>query len=246
MTTDSLKPLKRRIAPTGTMPPKGPETSPLKKCKHCEACSEDRHEGCIHGMCGLKTCGGCQTAQSAQGLPCQVHEPPEDEAEADDGASDAETVTEALDLPANFKLLNSTNPKLISCAYSMLDLQQRTAGAAELLDRKVDLWLTTHSRFKRDADEVEHLRSIALATLTSPLVSTRPNELGPILSPTLRRLFSHVFIRPKYGTEGMEAYEAKLRAVDEDPEGHSEALLAAVSAFERGQRRGRGRTEGGG
>ena len=72
----------------------------------------------------------------------------------------------------------------------MISLQQATGTAAELLDRKIDLWLTTHSKYKRDAVEVEHLRTIAINILSSPLIATHPDDLVPFLEPALRRIFS--------------------------------------------------------
>ena len=57
--------------------------------------------------------------------------------------------------------------------------------------------------------------------------------LIPILAPALRRIFSHIFIRPNYGVEGMKAYETTLIAEDEDPDGHSDALAAAAAAHKK-------------
>ena len=198
------------------------------RCSNAPECQGFADPKCTHHM--DEPC--CKLAQLAQGVPCDEHDAPTDHDDHQSSGDDSDEPKE-LELPEGFKILRATNPKMISCAYSMISLQQATASAAELLDRKIDLWLTTHSKWIRDADEVEHLRMIAINTLVSPLVTTHPNDLIPILAPALRRIFSHIYVRPNYGVEGMKAYETTLIAEEEDPDGQQDALAAAVAAHKK-------------
>lgn len=209
----------------------------------CSACEGDLGTGphCSHLLC--QPC--CLLAQINNGTTCSVHEPTDSSAHSSTGSStSSKRLRENISrhesqtiLKTHFKdaqWLNITSPQLVFCPRSLLllELKNESAGT-NLVQRKSDTWLATHSRFKYDAAEVRSLTTQVIRILSRDNAVQDPVDAVELLREPLKRMYAMIHVRSKAGAAGMNTFLERTAEEEEVPQDYASALPAAMAAGRR-------------
>lgn len=190
--------------------------------------------GCPFNLCDQ--C--CEVMQLVHSTSCAVHVPAEHHDHHDDAGVVQQTGSNSASATDTFTPLSITNPKLLSCPRSVVHLHRTSKSALLLLiAQKVETWCATHSKFRRDVEEVEAHKDSILAILESNLPSQDPATAAKLLATPMRRLFGLTYMRSHHGLAGLRVYEERLRGVAQDPADQAHIFQAAAAAGVASRRR---------
>ena len=203
----------------------------------CESCSRPfpRSDICPHNLCA--DC--CRGAQITNGITCEHHLDQEVDGLLHQGRhprlpptrpSALRTVDQSY---PNYKFLSVASPLLIFSPPSLVkyELKNPSAGV-NLLQRKVDDWMTTHARFP-EASEIRSLSKQVLQILGREHTIEDPVDTIDMLKEPLRRMMAIMYVRARAGYAGMKAFLDKTADEEEVPEEYQDALTASLAIGRR-------------
>lgn len=217
-----------------------PEDPPSTTCAACEA---NLPSG---PPCSLALCEACcLLAQQNNGMTCSLHEPSDSSSSAGSGSSTSskrmrENITRAQAIAImkeHFKdavWLNITSPQLMFCPRSLalMELKNEQAGC-NLVQRKVDTWMATHSKFQDNASEVTSLARQVMLIIGREGFVQDPLDAVNLLKEPLRRMYALMIVRGKAGYVGMKTFLERSNEAEEVPDIYADVLPAALAAGRR-------------